>query len=154
MAITAVSSKMSLIIPVSIGLFLYGDPFNMLKLLGIILSLAAFYLTFRKKGDKAHSRYFYLPLLLFIGTGCNDSLLKHAETFYVGEYTLLFLTTAFSASFIVGVMIVTLNYFTKKEKLQIKSLASGIWLGLINWSATYVFLLGLKYSNSVIFSLS
>jgi drug/metabolite transporter (DMT)-like permease len=150
-AVTAVSSKMSLVIPVSIGLFLYGDHFNVLILFGIILSLVAFYLTFRKKGDKSHSKYFYLPLLLFIGNGCNDSLLKHTEKFYIGGQTLMFLTVAFSASFIIGLVIVAFGHFVKKEKLQFKSLTAGIWLGLLNWGATYFFLLGLKYYDSVVY---
>lgn len=150
-AVTAVSSKMSLVIPVSIGLFFYGDHFNVLILVGIMLSLAAFYLTFRRKGDRTHSKYFYLPLLLFIGNGCNDSLLKHAEKIYIGGQTLMFLTVAFSASFIIGLIIIAFSRFVLNEKLQLKNLAPGIWLGLLNWGSTYFFLLGLKYYDSVVF---
>ena len=149
--VTAVSSKMSLIIPVSIGLMVYGDRFNIQILIGIILALLAFYFTFTKKGDKTRSKYIYLPLLLFFINGSSDSVFKYAENFYIRGETLMFLTVAFSISFIIGIIIFLFSYFTKKEPFRRKNLYAGIWLGLINWGATYMLLLGLKYYSSVVF---
>jgi len=69
-SITAVSSKMSVIIPVSIGIYIYKDPFSILKGIGIILALTAFYFTFKKdKKSEINKKYIWLPVLLFIGTG-------------------------------------------------------------------------------------
>ncbi len=48
-AITAVFSKMSVVIPVIAGIFLYNETLNLLKILGIISTLLAFVLIFYKK---------------------------------------------------------------------------------------------------------
>ena len=79
-AVTSVSSKMSVVIPVSIGIMAYGELLTTVKLAGIIASLLAFYLTFRKKEKvKADWRILILPVLLFLGNGANDTLTKHAQ---------------------------------------------------------------------------
>jgi drug/metabolite transporter (DMT)-like permease len=52
-AVTSVSSKMSVVIPVSVGIMAYAEPLNAFKLIGIIASLLAFYLTFRKNRNSA-----------------------------------------------------------------------------------------------------
>lgn len=81
-AVTAISSRMSVIIPVSLGFLVFGDTAGWTKLSGIILALVAFYFTSkRNKTVKVNTKYVYLPMLLFLAVGINDSMLKVAEHF-------------------------------------------------------------------------
>ena len=48
-ALTSVASKMSVIIPVTFGVILYNDHLSLLKIVGILAALFAFYLTFKKE---------------------------------------------------------------------------------------------------------
>jgi drug/metabolite transporter (DMT)-like permease len=143
---------MSVVIPVTIGILFYKDIVNIWIITGVITSLLAFYLTFRKKGgEKADKKYLLLPLLLFIGNGSNDSLLKHSEKFYIGGETALFLSTAFLFSFIIGTAVLIFDLIKNKRQLKIKHFLAGIILGLLNYASTYFFLKGLSCFQSSVF---
>ncbi len=151
-AITAVTSKMSVVIPVSIGIIFYQDKVNLWIIIGIIMSLLAFYLTFKKKtSEKIDKKYFILPLLLFIGNGSNDSLLKHAQKLYIGNETELFLSTAFLFSFIIGLFILLFDIIKLQRELKWKHLIAGVILGALNYASTYFFIRGLSFFQSAVF---
>lgn len=74
-AVTAISSRMSVVIPVILGFILFGDNYNLIKIIGIILALAAFYLTFKKKEKISfQKKNLILSIFLFLAVGTNDSL--------------------------------------------------------------------------------
>jgi len=154
-AITAVASKMSVVIPVSIGIVIYGDSYNLLKIAGILLAFPSFLLIFsqRQKGA-TNQRYILLPIILFFGTGGNDSIMKHAQKFYVADEYLLFLGTIFTLSLIIGVIF---RMFSPKRlnNAQItsnwKSIAGGIVLGILNYLSTMYFLKSLAIFESSVF---
>ena len=151
-AITAVSSKMSVVIPVIIGIIFYHDVVNIWIISGIIISLLAFYLTFKKEENvKLNKKYILLPLLLFLGNGSNDSLLKHSQKFYIGDETELFLSTAFLFSFIIGVIVLFVDLRKNNRMLKIKNIAAGIILGLLNYASSYFFVKGLSHFQSSVF---
>ncbi len=152
-AVTSVSSKMSVVIPVSIGIMAYGELLTTVKLAGIIASLLAFYLTFRKKEKvKADWRILILPVLLFLGNGANDTLTKHAQLFYVGDDTLLFLSGVFVSSMIIGSAMMLIRKIRNPRPLALRSVIAGLWLGFLNFFSSYYFLLGLGiYESSVFF---
>lgn len=84
MAISAVASKMSVVIPVVAGIFLYNEVLNIFAIIGIILSLISFYLILKKKEkSKLDKKYFIFPILLFIGNGLNDTLQKFTENSFI-----------------------------------------------------------------------
>jgi len=152
LALTAISSKMSVVIPVSLGILVFGETLTPLRLTGIIAALAAFWLTFyRKDKKKIELKYFILPVLLFIGNGSNDSILKIAqENFIKDDYT-LFLATAFSMSLLIGIIIMLARRFINKRKFMFRNLIAGIILGLLNWGSTLYFLKGLSYFDVSVF---
>ncbi len=155
-AITAVASKMSVIIPVSIGLLIYGDNMNALKAIGILCAFPAFYLIFSGRENKqasspAHTRYIWLPVLLFFGTGANDSVMKHAQMYYVGDEYLLFLGTIFAFSLVIGIA-AWLFIFRGPKRLQLKNIIAGTILGIFNYASTMFFLRSLAiFESSVVF---
>jgi uncharacterized membrane protein len=140
-AITSVASKMSVLIPVLIGILIYNDPVNWLKVTGIIIAFPAFYLILsRKKEEKVPLKYFILPLLLFAGTGSNDSIMKYARTFYVFDDYLLFLGTIFTLALIVGVFFWITGITEKKQPVNLKNIFAGMILGILNYLSTMFFL--------------
>jgi len=151
-AITAISGKMSVVIPVSIGIIFYHDAVNFWIIAGIIASLLAFYLSFKKKEQLDVRKLSYLlPMLVFIGNGTNDSLLKHSEKFFIGGDTALFLSVAFLFSFIIGTLILLIDMVKNKSTLRVKHFIAGLILGLLNYASTYFFLKALSYYPNTIF---
>jgi drug/metabolite transporter (DMT)-like permease len=148
-AITAVSSKMSVVIPVSAGFLIFGDHLTFLKILGILVALLAFYLSFRKK-DKMIISYaaLALPVFLFIGTGTNDTLMKYVEYTFVNGDLLLMISTIFAVALVIGSTVLALRIISGKTRLNFKSVLAGLLLGFVNFSSTYTLFMSMEYFES------
>jgi len=153
-AITAVSSKMSVIIPVLLGALIFGESFGFFKIIGLILVLLSFWLIFKKKeGYKIKGALIILPLLLFLGNGTNDSILKYAQFNFItsDQGYVHYLTVAFTVSLILGILIICVRFLMKKEQFKFKNILAGIILGVLNWYSTLFFLKGLGQMDVSIF---
>lgn len=152
-AITAVSSKMSVVIPVIIGFVMYKESASWMKIAGVIIALVAFYLSFKKKGSLAVAgKYWYLPVLLFLGNGLNDSMLKFVQQFFSVQYeSTYFLAVAFSVSLLIGIFVLVYQLVFKGKKLHALSLLAGVWLGFLNWYSTLFFVKGLGVMDVSVF---
>lgn len=151
-AITSVSGKMSVIIPVLLGLLVFHEEASWIRIIGIVIALAAFYLTLIKNREqKAKAIFFVFPLLLFLGNGFNDSLLKISQEFYIQNDFSMFLTIAFGVSLFAGGLIIAFLLITKKQKLHYKNILAGIILGILNWYSTYFFFAGLAHFDVSVF---
>jgi len=143
-AMTVVSSKMSIVLSVAVGFILLAEPFNTLKILGIIVALVAFFLTNKGRGDvNIERKYLYLPILIFFGTGANDSLMKLSGVYYVDRDPILFLAVTFFTAFIIGLALVVFQAARNLLKIKSKDIVAGILLGVFNWFSTYFFIKGL-----------
>lgn len=152
LAITSVAGKMSVIIPVLLGLFWFRETAGWMKIFGILLALLAFWLTFRNKSRTGKRNIFYfLPLLLFLGNGINDCLFKIAETVYIKEDTIYFLTVAFTVSLGLGLVVSGARTLKRRKSPDLRSLLAGVLLGVLNWYSTYFFLIGLRYFEVSLF---
>ncbi len=153
-SITSVSGKMSVVIPVILGFIVFGENTGILKTMGILLAIPAFFFIFKKNENiEIKGLTLIFPLLLFLGNGMNDSLLKVAEYFYVhnNNDSVEYLTSAFGVSFILGLIILVAITIYKKKKIQLKNIGAGIFLGLINWFSTLFFLQGLSVLDVSVF---
>jgi len=149
-AVTAISSRMSVVIPIILGLIMFGDTCTPIKITGIFLALIAFYLTFKKKEKISfQKKLFILPLCLFLAVGINDSLMKFTEHFYIEGDFVMFLATAFFFALFFGFFV--LGFKIKKQKFAIKNVIAGIILGLLNWWSTLYFLKGLDVFEVSVF---
>lgn len=145
-AITAVSSKMSVIIPVILGSLIFGEKLGLLKTIGVILAMFSFYLIFKKKESiKVKTVLLILPLLLFFGNGINDSLLKYTQFNYINSdiENIKYLTVVFSISLIFGLSTIGIKAIKQPQKFELKNIIAGVWLGICNWLSTLYFLKGL-----------
>lgn len=147
-AITSVAGKMSVIIPVAFGVFVFNEPLGALRILGIALTIIAFYLILKKdKWEKIQWAVIIFPLALFLANGANDTLLKFAETLYIKDNDgyILFIATVFFISMIIGFVVALISILNGKAKLHWKNFLAGIILGVLNWYSTYFFLKTLTF---------
>ena len=152
-AITAVSSKMSVVIPVISGFLLFRDSFSVLKVLGILLGLFSFYLILKKdRKFEFNKQYFYLPILLFLGTGFNDTIVKYVQFNFLNGDESVFVDTVFSVSFLVSVLVLIWSIVFKNIKIDKYSILAGLFLGAVNFFGAWNFLKSMSYFQaSVLF---
>ncbi len=153
-AITAVSSKMSVIIPVLAGFLFFNETLPFIKIVGVIFVMISFYLVFKKKeGYQLKWALLILPFLLFLGNGTNDTILKFAQYNFINSDTgyIKFLTVAFGISFLLGTIVLIIRIILKKETIKLKNILAGIWLGTCNWFSTLFFLKGLGVMDVSVF---
>ncbi len=144
-AMTVVSGKMSIIISVAVGYFLVSEPLHLLQIVGIVIALAAFYLTNAGQGKvKIEKRYLFLPLFIFIGTGANDSLMKLSGVYFPGRNEINFLTVTFFTAFVFGLALLLFSFLQGSLKFTSKDIAAGLLLSFLNWYSTYFFIKGLN----------
>jgi len=152
-SITAVSSKMSVVIPIVFAVMLYGDKMNLLKIIGILFAFLAFYLTFKKNVQlRVHRRFLLLPLIIFISNGTIDTVLKYTEHHFIRGDLILFLSMVFVVALCAGLLVLVVNSIFSKTRIYLKNIISGIILGLLNFSSTYYFLMALGvFQSTVVF---
>jgi drug/metabolite transporter (DMT)-like permease len=152
-AVTSVSSKMSLVMPVVASTFLFGEVLNWMRIFGIILAFTAFVLTFKKKEKFSwKAKYAWLPLLVFAGNGMVDTTMKYADHQFIKDDLVLFLAIVFSTAFIIGMIILTSSIILKRSGFELKNIAGGAFLGLINFGSTYYMLKAISvFESSVVF---
>jgi drug/metabolite transporter (DMT)-like permease len=139
LSVVTVASKMSVIIPVGLGVFLYNESLSSIKITGIAIALLAIYFTSMKEaGISKNTNYLLYPILVFFGAGIIDSTLKYLQTFYIKTDEIqLFSTLTFLFAFVVGM--VAIIYKSIKGTLAIKgrNIIAGIILGIPNYFALY-----------------
>ncbi|PCI36035.1 MAG: hypothetical protein COB60_00575 [Flavobacteriaceae bacterium] len=161
-SVVSVASKMSLVVPVIFAVYMYGDRLNELKVLGLIFALLAVYFI-TKKNDEHQSfdkKQLYLPLVLFVGAGVLDTMLKYIETTYVNPSEFeLYTATIFMMAGSFGLLFVLLKklFFKGEIVLNYKNVIAGICLGVPNFFSIYYLLRALntpKISSATIFTIN
>jgi drug/metabolite transporter (DMT)-like permease len=153
--VTAVASKMSVVIPILIGVLLYDERLGLLKLLGILLAILAFWFSLGGNNNMpvtVKTKYWFLPILLFLGNGINDSLMKHVETTYLDGSSMLLISCIFTVALFIGTMFSLLYRRKIGLRWELKNLIAGIILGLLNLGSTFFFFECIaEFSNTVFF---
>jgi drug/metabolite transporter (DMT)-like permease len=139
LSITAVSNKMSFIIPVLLAVWLYNAPIDYIDIAGIFCAIAGVYLSVTVGGKiSVPKKYIWLPLSLFFGGGLLDALLNYTDNHFnlAGmEYT--YTAILFYISGIIGLTVLLIQLIAGKQKLHIKSILAGIILGFPNYGGIY-----------------
>jgi len=138
-SVASVATKMSLVIPVVFGVMNYGEVLEPLKILGIVLALAAVYFASMKEKNIALKKSaFILPLLVFIGSGIIDTSIKFIQTQYINkdEFS-LFSATVFGSAAIIGLVFIVLKSVNKPLKINYRNVLGGIILGVPNFFSIF-----------------
>src|SRR5690606_13181079 len=160
LSVVSVATKMSVAIPVFFGIVLYNESTGPVKLAGIALALVAVYLTSIKssEGIRIKKRNLIFPLLVFVGSGIIDTLIKYLEVTYVAiDEVALFSTTIFALAGTIGILILIGQAAMGKLRITGKNILGGIILGIPNYFSIYFLVLALRsegFESSVVFTLN
>ncbi|WBX74669.1 EamA family transporter [Tenacibaculum pacificus] len=147
LSVASVAGKMSVVIPIVLGVFLYNESIGFIKIAGVVLALVAVYLASAKKSDttSVSLKNLQYPILLFLGSGCIDAGLKYMEVTYVSEInTPIFIATIFGIAFIFGCFFMITQLYKGTLKLKWKNIIGGIALGIPNYYSIEFLLKALK----------
>lgn len=160
LSVVAVATKMSVAIPVIFGIVLYNESTGILKITGIILALIAVYLSSIKtrEGIAIKTKNLIFPLLVFLGSGIIDTMIKYLETTYVAKDDVaLFSTTIFAIAGIIGISILIVQGALGKLRITGKNILGGIILGIPNYFSIYFLVLALRsegFESSTVFTIN
>jgi drug/metabolite transporter (DMT)-like permease len=108
-SVASVAGKMSVVIPVLFGVYLYNESVTILKIVGIIIALIAVYLASVKEVKTTHKKVSLLfPVLLFSG-----SLFGIAGCF--------------------GLIVLLIKAIKKRSPFGVKNIIAGVALGVPNY---------------------
>ncbi len=155
LSVASVASKMSVIIPILFGIFIYNESIGAQKTTGIILALVAVYLTSIKQKEKTVlTKSIFLPIILFLGSGIIDTSVNH---FAPNDKIPLFSATIFGVAAIIGCFLLAITSITNKSRFKTKSLLLGIILGIVNYSSIFFLLKALRvegFESSSVFTIN
>lgn len=160
LSVVSVATKMSVAIPVFFGIILYNESTGFIKITGIVLALAAVYLSSIKsrEGIKIKKENLVFPLLVFIGSGIIDTMIKYLEVTYVAVNDVaLFSTTIFAVAGVLGSIIIISQAALGKLRIRGKNILGGIVLGIPNYFSIYFLVLALRqegFESSTVFTIN
>ena len=134
--LSTISNKMSMIIPILIGIILFNEEVTLFKILGIFIALGAIVFSSKedKKSKKLSQKNIIILLLLFVGQGLADGLLNWGQRNILNSQNMnLFFTLTF-----------LLKIKTSNLRMDKKSIFWGIILGIPNYLTLLYFIKSLK----------
>lgn len=149
-SVSMVAAKLSVMIPVIVAILLYKEQPGILQLIGIVFSLVAVVImSTGNQTENNQSKLWYLPVLVFVGSGMIDSLLHFLEKKFIPAYSAdTLVTTVFLNAFLLGSLALLVGIFRGKEKPDLKSALWGIALGIPNYFSMYFLVKTLEVSGS------
>ncbi len=148
-SMTSVANKMSLIIPVIAGIFLYNESITWLMVTGIILALVSVIFTSIKDKSMALSKNgTFILMLIFFGSGLIDIMIKYMQHHYLTENEgAAFVMVIFMAAAIFGLLWMLLTQRDRFRNFNKASILGGIALGIPNFGSIYFLILALEKSG-------
>jgi len=158
-AITSVFSKMSILIPVLFGAYFYeSESITIIKISGLFLAMLSFFLIFKsEKSEIINKKAIFLPLLIFLFTGLNDTILKYIREVYFNiavsdiNSEIFIMGSIFSISFIVSIIIFGIPILIERRKIEIKNFIAGAILGIINFLSAFTMFKAMGHFESSVF---
>lgn len=150
-AVTSVANKLSLVIPFLFSIYLYNEQATYAKIAGIVIALVAVVLTCYTKqetgpGIAKRSLWLYLlPIILFIGSGLLDTMIKYVEeSFLDGTNNNDYITTAFFSAAVIGLVSLPIQWMIHKRPVNRKAILAGIAIGIPNYFSIWCLVQVLK----------
>ncbi|WP_047546951.1 EamA family transporter [Psychroserpens sp. Hel_I_66] len=149
LSVASVASKMSVIIPVIFGIYVYNESVGFQKIIGILIALIAVYLaSVKPKTSKNLAKDLWLPITLFLGSGVIDTSIKYIESTYLSQNGIpIFSATIFAFAFLIGVTILIIKASKESLKFPLKTLFGGAILGIVNYFSIYYLLKALNHDT-------
>lgn len=149
-AITTISNKLSLFIPVAVALYLYpNEKVSVFTGIGFLLAVVGIYLS-STKGKKLNfdKKYLWLIIVVFVGQGIADTIFNNAQQSVVEDSDKgLFFMCLLLISGVVGLIILAFRLIKKSTQLSVKSMIAGVIFGAPNFASLIFFFNALESSG-------
>ncbi len=134
-----IANKLSLVIPVAFSIIFMHEAAGMAKIAGVFMALPAVFLTTRVKEANGKEQKLFWPALLFIGSGLLDTLVNYVQHNHLQdpESQAVYTIYCFSVAAILGTILLTVMFITKKATFHIKNVIAGICVGIPNYFCIY-----------------
>lgn len=152
---TDIAQRLSLFIPVLSAFLIFEEPYNITKIIGILIAFAAiiFSIPWQKQNGNSNTFWVY-PVIVFIGMGIIDILFKQiAKTENIPFTSSLFIV--FIIAFTISIIYLLYQVVVNRLKLTILNLVCGWILGIANFGNILFYLKAhqsLSNQPSVVFS--
>lgn len=149
-AAATVAYKLSMVIPFVFSIYLYNEEATIWKIAGVATALLAVWFTTRpngneEKGKKMSWIIWAMPLLLFVGSGLLDTMIKYVEQAFLNPGNQdAYLITAFFVAATVGMLILLFQFMTGRQKFSGKAVLAGVGIGVPNYFSIWCLLGALK----------
>ncbi|MEE9408988.1 MAG: EamA family transporter [Polaribacter sp.] len=157
-SVTSIAGKMSVVVPVFFGIILYNESVTFLKIVGIVIALIAVYLSSVKEEKSEKKGTLLFPVLLFIGSGTIDTLLKYIQTNHVAEQDVsIFSGSLFGIAAFFAFIILIIKTIKKRETFGLKNIIAGIILGVPNYFSIIFLIKALQndaFESSTLFTIN
>lgn len=158
-SVVSVAGKMSVVVPILFGVYLYNESLGIFKIIGIIIALVAVYLASVKEGEDKHEKAgLILPVILFIGSGAIDTTLKYVQNNYVSEDGVeIFSGSLFGFAALFGLIILAIKTIKKPEAFGWRNIVAGIVLGVPNYYSIVFLIKALQtkgFESSTLFTIN
>ena len=147
MIITSIFQKLSLVFPVLMGVLLFHESLNTANKMALPITFAAIVLSnlpnrkYQETVD-AMKKYWYLPVLVFAGSGLIEVSLFYAqETGKIGDHGMQFTSCLFGFA---GLWGLTFLAALKKLRFSPREILAGIMIGIPNFFSIYLLIRGLE----------
>ena len=158
LAIAAVASKTSLVIPFIFSVILYSEQASIITVAGVVLAIIAVMLTLWqrkaagvvvKPGGQRIGIAIALPVGVFLATGLLDTLIKYVEKLFITQQNNnQYLINTFSVAFVVGLVLLLLQIIARNIRFQPRALLAGVVIGIPNYFSIWCLMKVLKeYPN-------
>jgi len=150
-SVTTVASKMSVVFPIAFSMMLdSSDHLTLIKALAIAVAFGGVIMTiYKPETGKLDRAVVYIPLLLFVGMGVVDSLVKLAQHRHVMDAdTALFSAILFLNAFLTGLLAML---FYRKDNKQFARGTTWFWgllLGTVNFGSIFFLVRTLNYESA------
>lgn len=159
MAVTSVAGKMSMVIPVMVGVLYFKEELNIWQWIGLAIAImAVLAISYRKDQIKSSIWVILLPFILFLGSGFIDSYLNIAQKLFIQEEEFVpFTSLIFLFAFISGFIFLLVQSLRTKQIPTLRSIFAGVLLGIFNWGSLFFLLRALrftKFPSAIVFALN
>lgn len=152
--VASVANRLSLVIPFAFSIYLYNEEPTWLKIVGVLLALIAVVFTCippkkdpLKKQKSLGLLPVILPLILFVGSGSLDTLVKFVEQNFLNESNSnAYLIASFGTASTFGLIALLITVLTGKQRFNPYSILAGFLIGVPNYFSIWCLVKVLKES--------
>ena len=148
--ITGAVSKIGILIPMLLSLFLWKEIPNTIQTIGIIVAISAIVLiNISFKDIKNLKGFNYIIILLFFIAGFAEFSNKIFEKYSILEHKSFYLFTVFFSAFWISLFF-TIKQFRKGVKITKNDILTGFLVGIPNMFASYFLIMSFEYYKATV----